>query len=43
MENLISRLEAVTTRLEKCASGKGSPSTAVDDDDDEYGKSMTNT
>jgi len=34
LAGLVSRLEAVTTRLEKCAAGGGGKASAADDDDD---------
>ena len=37
LADLVSRLEAVTVRLEKCAVGKASAAT---DDDDDYGEGM---
>ena len=38
LQNLVSRLEAVTARLEKCASSSGKTASAVDDDEEEYGE-----
>ena len=37
LADLVSRLEAVTVRLEKCAAGGGGKASAADDDDD-FGK-----
>ena len=34
LADLVSRLEAVTVRLEKCAAGGGGKASAADDDDD---------
>ena len=35
LESLVARLEAVTSRLQKCSTGKAS---SANDDDDDYGK-----